>query len=102
VVRIDPHRMAVAVDVARAGIEERLPAVVRNRGAEVEDVDALVVGGVDTHLSEVEAARNQIADAHPMRAAIVGPKHAAAAAAHPFERDRPADIRLDYGVEDLR
>ena len=61
----DDELVTVGMDLPEEVFAERLPAVVRDGEGVAEDVDALVVDGVDPDLAEVEGARVQARGADP-------------------------------------
>ena len=70
VLRVDPQGVLVGVDAVAAVGRERLAAV---RGAvqlDAEDVDVLVVAGIDADLAEVHRPRVEAVDARPGLAAV--------------------------------
>ena len=77
VVRVDPQRVVVRVDLVR-----RVPrppcaaAIVRGRGLDAAEIDALRVVGVDPNEGEVHGTRVAVAHHLPRLAAVGGAVHA--------------------------
>src|SRR5262249_23787930 len=68
-----PAEVVAAAEVGREGLAAVAGAVLRH----AEDVDVLVVAGIDAHLAEVHRPRVDAVDAGPGVAAVGGPEQAA-------------------------
>ena len=70
VARVDPEGVLIGVDAVAAVVLERLAAVGRAVEADAEDVNVLVVAGIDADLAEVHRPRIDAVDARPRFAAV--------------------------------
>src|SRR5262249_33701530 len=72
VARVDPQGMLVRVEAAVAIRGKRLPTVGRAVHADAQDVDDVLIGGIDPDNAEVHGARVEAVDTDPRLAAVRG------------------------------
>ena len=98
---LDPHGVQVGVQVLGAARGERPAAVVRYPEVGAQQVDPLLVVGLDPDLAEVEGPRRVGAEAGPVVSPVVAAEHASGAALRLERVDVTTLVRLDHGEDHL-